>query len=183
MVEIADSSFLDYLQKGQIKIKDGNIVFFGFDMIFIPAKSYAILHHSLRKEFGKKAADNFCEAGKKHMENIIATYAKRFDLSKMDFQTFSNLFTPSTQTFGFGKIIVKKIDIKKGFIVVRSENNPYALVYKEMYGIQQYDVDDLLRGMFAGASELFNKKQSECIETKCIAKGDTYCEFVAKPID
>ena len=180
---MSNNSFLDYVQKGQIQLQDGKIIFFGFDMVFIPARTYSVLHYLLRKEFDDKSSESFCEAGKKHIQNIIATYKKKFDLSKMDFQTFSDLFTPSTQTLGFGKIIVKKVDVKKGIIIIRSKKNPYALIYKEMYGIQKYGVDDLFRGMLAGASELFSKKNSECIETKCIAKGDSYCEFVAKPIE
>jgi len=40
-------------------------------------------------------------------------------------------------------------------------------------------VSNFIRGHLAGLGKAFFDKEVECIETKCVAKGDSYCEFEA----
>jgi predicted hydrocarbon binding protein len=41
-------------------------------------------------------------------------------------------------------------------------------------------VSNFIRGHLAGLAKAFFDKSIDCVETKCVARGDAYCEFVAK---
>ncbi|MEM3021164.1 MAG: V4R domain-containing protein [Candidatus Caldarchaeum sp.] len=75
---------------------------------------------------------------------------------------------------------VKEIsmDLEAGRVVVRLEDN-YECALVKNYG---KPFSNLHRGMFTGIfSELVGSEKSK--ETKCIAAGDPYCEFVIGKID
>ena len=174
-------SLLHYIETGQLVFREGSIVFFGYNMIFTPTRTMALIRHLLLENYGDKATDVLYKGGYGHLKHIFGTFSSKFDLSKMDQKTFLDLFTPSGQTLGLGEFKVISLNPKTGLTVLTSNNNPFAQTYKEMYGKQEKGVDDFIRGMIAYLSEAFSKKQATCEETKCIAKGDKYCEFITKP--
>jgi len=62
-------------------------------------------------------------------------------------------------------------------MVYRVNNSKLA----KLYGNIGKPVDHIPRGWFAGAACVFFGKDVDAVETKCIAKGDEYCEFIIKP--
>ena len=40
-------------------------------------------------------------------------------------------------------------------------------------------VSNFIRGHLAGLGKVFFEKSIDCVETKCVARGDAYCEFLA----
>jgi predicted hydrocarbon binding protein len=80
------------------------------------------------------------------------------------------------QSFGWGIFELAECDDKNNRIVIRVGENFEEIAAKEIKGYQ----NSFLRGFLVGLiSVLFN---SPCrgIETKCVNKGDPYCEFVIR---
>lgn len=79
---------------------------------------------------------------------------------------------------GWGKIETVKVDlIKKDIAVFRAYNSPFA----KLLGITGKVSDPILAGFIGGGGSIIYNRSLECKETKCIAKGDMFCEFVVRP--
>ncbi|MEW6329112.1 MAG: 4-vinyl reductase, partial [Candidatus Micrarchaeota archaeon] len=78
---------------------------------------------------------------------------------------------------GYGNIEILEYDEKKPYILLRVFNSSNAEGMKTEWPVC-YD----LAGMFAGAAEVVFDKEMYCMETKCIAKGDEFCEFEVYPV-
>ncbi len=83
---------------------------------------------------------------------------------------------------GWGKMTCASSQIRKGRAVYIVKDGAMASVYLRDYGKSKYPVCHVLRGaMAAGASAIHGKLDIDAVETKCLAKGDPYCEFLIKP--
>jgi predicted hydrocarbon binding protein len=79
---------------------------------------------------------------------------------------------------GWGKIETVKVDlIKKDIAVFRAYNSPFA----KLLGRTGKVSDPILAGFIGGGGSIIYNRSLECQETKCIAKGDMFCEFVVRP--
>ena len=52
--------------------------------------------------------------------------------------------------------------------------------FAEVYGPSKEPIDDIVRGFIAGGASLLFSKDVEAVETKCISKGDRFCEIVVQ---
>ncbi|MCD6476634.1 MAG: hypothetical protein J7K26_00505 [Candidatus Aenigmarchaeota archaeon] len=80
------------------------------------------------------------------------------------------------------KRIMKKLKI--GIISINKNNKKFSIKLEESafsYGAKNIGkkIDSYLAGLFAGYLSHIYRKHYNIIETKCIANGDKYCEFVA----
>ncbi len=75
---------------------------------------------------------------------------------------------------GWGKIEIAEIDFDKKEHIAHFKNSPFP----EIYGKSKYPVDILVAGFIGGAFKADLKKDMKCLETKCTALGDPYCEFL-----
>ncbi|OYT31279.1 MAG: hypothetical protein B6U94_03735 [Thermofilum sp. ex4484_79] len=75
---------------------------------------------------------------------------------------------------GYGILEFRRVDKERGRSLVRIYNNFECELYRNVgKPSSQY-----LRGILAGwFQRFFNRKNVRVVETKCIAKGDGYCEF------
>ena len=152
-------------------------------MMFIPLTTQVTLYNLVSNEIGSKRTKQlFFNQGYQHINRILTGFANQFDLSKMDVHTFMQLFTPTAQTLGLGRIEHEAPNLFEGHGIVKLSANSFAKTYLQLYGKQELGVDDFVRGILVGFVDLVAKKQTRCIETKCIAKGDPSCEFVIKPL-
>jgi len=82
---------------------------------------------------------------------------------------------------GWGDWSLVKLDLKEKHSVIRMVNSPISeLIKKEKIKIE-CPVDSLARGMHAGAAKIIFQTDVDAVETRCIALGDPFCEFVLKP--
>lgn len=79
---------------------------------------------------------------------------------------------------GWGKSELVALDEKKYEGIFRTFNSVVGSAYK---GKTEIPVDHLWRGLTAGGLTQAFKQDIDWVETKCIAKGDAYCEFSFKP--
>jgi len=74
---------------------------------------------------------------------------------------------------GYGVPELFYFDEKKGIFKLRVKNCYNAIVYRH----SEKPVCSLMSGVFTGGGEIIFNRRMECIETKCMAMGDPYCEF------
>ncbi len=80
------------------------------------------------------------------------------------------------QSFGWGKFELVECDDQGKRVVIRVHDNFEDIVTKDIEGYQ----NSFIRGFFVGfICTLFNRA-CRGVETKCIKKGDAYCEFLIR---
>ncbi len=80
---------------------------------------------------------------------------------------------------GLGKFKIKKIDIKNKIAIIHM-NSIFAKEYVRIFGLNKYPVDFTVCGTLSVFLERICNDKFVCYETKCISKGDNFCEFVVK---
>lgn len=84
-------------------------------------------------------------------------------------------------TVGLSRAEVVHVDSDRGEYVIRVHNSPYAMVPGGKKLRRKRPACYLLAGIFAGGATSILKKRYRAEETKCISKGDKYCEFKVFP--
>lgn len=95
-------------------------------------------------------------------------------------------FASVAVAFGWGDLIVNKL-IPDETLIVRVNSSYEASGYLELYGKAEFGKCYMLRGVVAAFMDLVygGEYPDGCSsflaeETHCLAKGDSYCEFIAK---
>jgi len=116
------------------------------------------------------------ETGSRWFELMVDHY-------NMDYEDIIKWGVKKIDLAGLGRNSVKRIDLKAGMALNELKDSSFAKLYVDRFGKASYCVDNIYRGYVAGAGKLiFNGRVCHAIEVKCIAKGDSVCEFVVKPI-
>jgi len=87
-----------------------------------------------------------------------------------------------TEMLGIGKFEWLKIDFENELFICKTVS-PFAEDYRRFFGMQKSSIDFWLMGAWAGAIESIVGKKMLNLEGSCIAKGDSHCEFIIKPIE
>lgn len=154
----------------QIVFEKGRILLLSQPIVMQPSEVFA----SLKKAMITEGIDDrdilyhaSREAGKKYMQNISRNFGMNLkDALKWGINSF--------ELGGWGITELRDFDLDKKRALVRIENSSVA---KE-FGSSDRPVDDILRGFLAGAASIIFKEEIACKETKCLSKGDAFCEFV-----
>lgn len=81
---------------------------------------------------------------------------------------------------GYGEFSVHQENTEKNEFIWRLYDSQIANAFVNEYGKVNFPVCHRPRGYFAGAASFVSGKDLDAVETKCLAKGDTVCEFVIK---
>ncbi len=105
-------------------------------------------------------------------------YAETFHDKKklLEFQTGQSVVV------GRGDFSWERMDFEKNIFVAKGAS-PHAEEYRKLFGVQKVPVDHFLRGVTAAFIEETIKKKVFCVEKRCVANGNEYCELVTKPVD
>ncbi|MDY6964927.1 MAG: V4R domain-containing protein [Halobacteriota archaeon] len=143
--------------------------------IFEVYKDYAIYHPDLiivnrkisRSIIGPISSTVEYNIGKRIGEMIVGECRKLFEgyLLKISFEI--------VEKSGWGKINID--DSRK---IVRVHNSLVSKYYIKHEGISHEAIDDIMRGIIGAIFEAVEERVCKIKETKCIAKGDDYCEFI-----
>lgn len=164
---------------------DGSRVYYwGVPMIVLPYSSFSYMQNSFEKEFGKFALDIIYHAGKLQGKNgtniLLKKYAVKPSESDLSF------FMEQSKFVGIGVIEEVKKDVKNNIFTYRFTSSPFAEAYLKQFGQQKKPVCKYGLALSVGALQALTKvftnndKELLSVETKCIAKGDPYCEFEIK---
>jgi len=92
------------------------------------------------------------------------------------------LFKNMNLIYGLSKIEYVKNDVIDYEFILRLHNNWECNTILRSKGVQKEPQSVFTRGMLEGFfKEVFNGIDFIAVETKCIALGDPYCEFIVKP--
>ena len=80
---------------------------------------------------------------------------------------------------GWGITELSKVDPEQKKATFTIRNSSIA----KIYGKSESSVDHLFRGLVAGGVSFILKSELDCVESKCVAKGDTLCQFIVGKLD
>lgn len=166
-----------------IKLEEGRITLCNMPIIFTFTKSMYYMQKELEKVLGEKWKKNVYASGKIDgvvcNSNYVAIFYDDPELKKLfsdKFEAFK-FCVGEFNKLGKGKLGIIEADTDKIRFVLRFYLNGIALAYLEHEKTTE-PVCYHFAGVFAGATSVIYPGV-EVIETKCMAKGDSYCEFIA----
>jgi len=178
-LKIRNDSYLKFYEDSGHYILTNKEVF--HDAIIISVPSFLKLERELFRVFGTAAAQILQitgeaaggESGKRlahveHLENDV----------RFVFNTVSK--------WGFGKYQLIDLDIDVGYVKFELHNNPLAIPLHEeslgSAGHAKIESHYFLIGFYTGYFHVLFNGLTSCKETKCMNRGDAFCEFEVKKI-
>jgi predicted hydrocarbon binding protein len=171
----------------QFNIIDGKVEILGNRYIMLDANDLLILQeidktktYSTAKNMSKNNLKNLVDHAsvykgiKDQSLKNIAELSKK--IGKTDdgvIKTLQSLF----EVYGLGKLEIVNLDNAGKKVTLRIKGSSLALAQLEK-GKVKTTVCTLTCGVLAGIFSYIFKKDVDCSETKCIAKGDDICEFM-----
>lgn len=155
----------------QIRFEKGRITIFDQLSSLMPSQSFV----TMLRELEKYKKENIIYLGGKDAGEKWFNGMKKNNSLKVDdvAKWGANIVTLA----GWGEAILKEIKRDNAYMMYNLKNSVVA----ELYGRTDHAVDHMFRGLLAGAAKSTFKKDVDCVETKCVAKGDQICEFIIQP--
>jgi predicted hydrocarbon binding protein len=148
---------------------------FDCPIIFINTAIYRAWHERLYRIFGTGAATILFEMGRGLGEDAVKILKKKFNNPSL-----VPLGLKHALYLGWGEFKVSKTQLlKMAFVKSLTIKVERGFIPKAV-GDQEEAACHFLRGFFVGAFETYTGEKCSCEETRCMAKGDPYCEFRLK---
>jgi predicted hydrocarbon binding protein len=165
-----------------MKLEKGKVTMCDMPFIFTFTKSIYYIQKELEKVLGEKWKKIAYECGK--LDGIVcnSNYLALFQDDPKIKKLYSNKFeafkfcVAEFNKMGKGKLEIIEADTVKIRFLLRFHFNGIALAYLEHEKTTE-PICCHFAGVFAGATDIIYPG-AEAVETKCMAKGDPYCEFV-----
>ncbi|MEM5790785.1 MAG: V4R domain-containing protein [Candidatus Aenigmatarchaeota archaeon] len=139
-----------------------------------PMRQFLLLQKNFEKRFGKNGLEEIYNSSKQSFYEICKDMRK---FSASD-KTFFDAILSLINHFGFGEVEI--VEMKEARVLIQVKSN-FAKEYVKEFGRQKACVDYLLSGILAGFFSEYFKKDFDCEEKNCIAKGNAFCNFIIKP--
>lgn len=107
------------------------------------------------------------------MESIVKLGNKIGQSDEGTLMTLKEVFN----VYGLGNLEIVNLDNTKKQATLRLNDSTLATEYKKKYSKSKTPVDIVAAGILAGIFSYVFKKKVDCVEKKCLATGDSYCEF------
>lgn len=166
--------------------KDGKFLIWGNPAFIDPVYIQLYYHKLVESHTGFEHSNRVRYYTAKFQSMIgMKIINERFGYAKTlgDKKKILNFNMGQSEVLGLGKFEVAKQDFNNNVFIIRSKVSPFADEYKRFFGVQKNPVDYWISGCLAGIIESLIKKQVLCLETSCVASGNTFCEFMIKPED
>jgi len=164
--------------------KQGKVLLHGIPVLLTLYFICIYLQKLLEKLYGKiPAASILHHLGYTQAKQGIKLINKRFGyaITITDKRKLLEFHEGQAEIIGLGRFKISKFDFDKNIFILRGTST-LACEYLKFFGLQKYPVDHFLRGGLVAAIESLTNKKMFCYESKCIAKGNPFCEFVIRPI-
>jgi predicted hydrocarbon binding protein len=158
-----------------ISFQEGKFSLFGIRGVMIPSKTFAMLQYEVLKK-DPDTKEILFDVGRQQAKIAIESAKKMASGSS----AIVDLLTNSVSLMGLGKLELINPNIDRGNAVFHVKDSAVASEYKRNKYKAKESVDHYLLGLLHGAVEEITSRTVTSKETKCIAKGDPYCEFVCK---
>jgi predicted hydrocarbon binding protein len=166
--------FKKLLMARQIKFEEGRIVLFNQRITMNPAYTNVMIQKELEKiNSAHIIYDSMKELGKQWTRDLQKNYGTKYkDVVKWGI----NVVTLA----GWGTVKIMADKPSEKFLIFRLEDSAVGKTILRNYGKSKIPVDYSFRGMLAGTFSVLFNTNMDCIETKCIAMGNSICEFVVR---
>jgi len=170
----------------QFNLINGKIKILGKDYILIDPYTFLLLQ-DIDKSTTYKVAKKGSEEGIKEIVNHAEIYKNIKNQSLKEIallsqkvgktdegtiQTLQKLF----EIYGLGKLIITNLNNDDKTAILKIENSTMAKANLEKTKSKE-PVCVLCAAVLAGIFSYIFKKDVDCIETKCLAQGNNFCEF------
>lgn len=155
---------------------DGTISLLGLRFHLIDATSVSNLLKQFADKLGyETVAEEIYKYFKGHGQTIFKEFlcSMNIDMSAMDPKELLEFFADYLTVWGVGT--TKVVKFSDNLISIRITNSLCSETKNSSKPMSPY-----LAGVFAGVVESLLNSPTECIEIKCMAKGDDYCEFLCQ---
>jgi predicted hydrocarbon binding protein len=162
--------FNSLLERAEYDMEKGEIRIAGADWILMGASTFRDLVKGTEKILGPGAIMVWLEAGKQAGREFSGGLMRL----GMEFEELPSMLEEFFTQGGWGKIQTEvDFTMKKAFVTIRNSATARQIETKE-------PVCHFIRGFIAGVCDIMFHGITECLETKCMAKGDAHCEFRVK---
>lgn len=165
------------LMHGQLKFEDGKIILLNQSVAMTPLSTYTqlvkLLNDAGSQSLLYKSAK---KTGFTWNQNMLKNYNTK---------TRREIFDWGKKVMGlagFGEFNVVKGGLDSNRNIWVMEKSQVASLFFDEFGKSNFPVCHVPRGYYAGAASFLYEKELDAIESKCIAKGDPFCEFVIDEI-
>lgn len=163
--------FKKLLMAGQIKFEEGNITFLNSRITIVPVE--LLINLMERFKYDEKICLEFYKASRfTHIEGFAEEVSKRYNIRQIE---LAKWLINGANTGGWGIVKFTAEDDFNRMAVIEVRNGISKGVKSTV------PVDHFLRGQIAGGASAAFNMNLDCIERRCAAAGDDYCEFVIKP--
>jgi predicted hydrocarbon binding protein len=165
-----------------LKLEEGKVTMCNIPFIFTFTKSIYYMQKELEKVAGKDWKKICYDCGKVDCISCNINYRSMYRDDPLVQKLFSDQFeafkfcVEELNRMGKGRLEITLTDNGKLPFVLRFYFSPIALAYLE-HDNSKEPVCHHFAGIWAGGTTMIYPG-AEVTETKCVAKGDPYCEFV-----
>jgi predicted hydrocarbon binding protein len=161
----------------QAQFVEGDVKLFTKPFFLYPVDHHVSLFMKLQKAYGEKGTTIVFESGKDTSLALIKYFQEKFSMGQGT--ELVNIWKNVFESSGLGEMEIVALKPKEGRAIVRLKNSPFAKQYLETNGRSKEPVDYHIAGMLTGLVQgMAGKKKVMCKETKCMATGAPFCEFV-----
>lgn len=159
----------------QVKFVNNNFFLVNIPFLMVPAELLLELTSRNDEELNKKIYYSV-------KNSVKGKLIQQFNAGpKMEGRKLIEFFLDYFSNSGWGKLEIIQLDEEKKRAIITLSNSPFAL---PLQGKLSFSVDHFIRGILAGLFSNALHADLECMELKCIASGNSECEFIVnKPIE
>lgn len=164
----------ELIVKKAIAIEDNRIkLFHTIDYTLYPARALAIILQQLGKKGGKKYLFKLGSIMGNTAINEMEDYLKKVEKFVPD---RIKTLQPILEISGFAKF--NKIEYRNKSIIFQLSDHSVIKFGKELFGKYSM-ICEFYRAIFCEfCQKLLKHKKCELVETRCVTKGDPYCEWI-----
>ena len=165
---------MEYFKKlfmaNQAIFNKGRFIALGMPVVVYPTKMLTRLQKEFIEELGQEGVYEIYESSRDGGRELTKEAMHIAKNSKL-LLDFLKKFVP-IGGWGLIEVIEEDWTNKKSTFTIKNPSFP------KLYGKSDKPICHIVRGLFAGAAATTLQDENiECIETKCVAKGDEFCRF------
>ncbi|MEM3587088.1 MAG: V4R domain-containing protein [Candidatus Jordarchaeaceae archaeon] len=165
----------DYMKQQMKMLDDGVLKLLDSRVTIHDPHFSSLLFEIIMSEFGYEEACTFMyQQGKKMPPLLVEAFRQQFKIDNLKRMVES--FAKFAELRGYGTFKVE-FDEETNVYKLKTFNSPFCSYFK---GLGK-NVGFLAAGLIAACFETYTGDKYECEETKCVAKGDDFCEYIVKP--
>ncbi len=155
-------------QKGEVFLDENSV-------IILSRGNLAHLQKDFERVMGPVATSIVYNSGRDYAQNVQSNIKQSIIklIAKISKDMIAKKMLDVFSSWGYGKAEFLELDPEKSYAKLKVTNSANALSYEN----STKPVCHFIRGILAGAGTIIMEKEMHCLESKCVAKGDEYCEF------